>query len=222
MSDLSIVGFACSLRVWVCACVWVTCTGDTSSSSAVISPSFHRATFGWHHRRVLCLTPPLSRWNQQRSVERCWSGEEHNHNLSNLITGKWRFSFKSRYSCLVKCQPNSLCFIILNILFKRTKNVKKNTIFDIRLLLGVYCFPLAAKDYITHFKIRAALLLWMHNILTETLLKPAAIGWFSTVWTLTRSCCSKQVNKQESVTVTWFYMDSCVCCDRPGYQRNSQ
>lgn len=32
---------------WVCACVyvWVPCKGDTSSSSAVISPSFHRATF---------------------------------------------------------------------------------------------------------------------------------------------------------------------------------
>lgn len=56
--------------VCMCVSVWVPCMGDTSSSAAVISPSFDRATFGWHNRCIFCLTPPHSLWNQQRPAER--------------------------------------------------------------------------------------------------------------------------------------------------------
>lgn len=66
------MGCACVLCIWVCVhvCVSMSAVGDTNSSSAVISPSFYRATFGWHSRCIFCFTPPHSLWNQQRPAER--------------------------------------------------------------------------------------------------------------------------------------------------------
>lgn len=162
---LSIVGFACGLRVWACTCVHV-CECRVRVTQAVL--------LLWYHLHF--TEPPLG------GTTAVFSASRHLF-LAEISRDLWKD---------------------VDLVMSTTSTYPQTTV-----------SPLAAKGCITHFKmIRAALLLWMQNILTETLLKPAAIGWFSTVRTITRSCCSKQVNKQESVTVTWFYMDSCVCCER--------
>lgn len=55
----------------------------------------------------------------------------------------------------------------------------------------------------------------MHDILTETLLKPAAIGWFSTVGTGTGFCCSENENKQGSATAAWIWIGHVLAADSP-------
>lgn len=77
------------VRACMCACVCVCATykDDTSSSSAVISPKFHWATFGWRDLRCSCLTPPPSLWHQQRPAgnKRSWSESTVNSNNNNHL-----------------------------------------------------------------------------------------------------------------------------------------
>lgn len=122
------------------------------------------------------------------------------------------FSLKPAETCRKTCA---------DLVRSKTTTWKRKNVFRF------YSCPLVVTDSRTHFSDTSewqwgkVSLLWIQSILTETLLKPAAIGWFSTVWTITRFSCSKHASKQESVTSTWFCLDKCVCCQRPGCQINS-